>query len=445
MGIRAAFDACVNQLVKVKDWFKRVKNAVLSTLAIKLGSHVMEGYSQQLIEIETRIRELNDALPPGKEIEKVEILTETAKTTNKKDLRELSAFISSISKEDKEMITILAEATKEFKVQDPRSLTRFIKKFSKEGLEKITSLIEKRVLDKVKIDLSGEIDQKIQQIIPDILEIISRGISSSDKEKLKNELEYLKLTLGVGELLPDFDRLEFDEEKQAKRVKRGRVADALEDLWVKDVTAQWKKIDEMRFVMGIILLKSGDYEKAYKIFDNITKINPKLKKVWMNKGIAAGGMRDHEEEIHCYDEALKIDKYLFCWDSVPGSDSDRLIKFLKEDFSINWAEKEDINKKNNDIQVSNGENFVNVKLNENMEKATLEISDGRTQELKIKQMHDKLTVYTDENYALAFYNKAISLKEARKYKEAEQNFEKAYKIDPRLPEVRNREVFNRDE
>ena len=326
-GVEDVIDACVNKSIKFVEWLKRVRDDILSKLLIKLSSHCLKGYSQQLIGIEEKIKEMNDLLPSEGEIQRIADLAKTVGTIPKKDLSDISDFITDFSK-DIAKITTLAVATKEFTERDAKSISKFIKKLSKVELQKAEILVEtkrtirgknakkipndeKNNLEKIIALTNTDALNKIEKTVAaEVLDHVLTSLSNippSKKDAFRDELEYLKLTLGVGELLPDFDRLEFDHEKQAERLKKARNAHILEELKIKDVTEQWKGIDELRISIGIMLLKDGEYESAYKSFDNITKINPELKKVWLNKGIAAGGMRDYKEEINCYDKALEID------------------------------------------------------------------------------------------------------------------------------------------
>ena len=93
-GIERGIVLCTHLLIKLKEWLKRVKNAVFVKLTIKLSANILEGYSQQLIEVERGIRELRDALPQEDKIEKIAELT---RKIHKKDLRAISAFITKIS------------------------------------------------------------------------------------------------------------------------------------------------------------------------------------------------------------------------------------------------------------------------------------------------------------------------------------------------------------
>lgn len=94
---------------------------------------------------------------------------------------------------------------------------------------------------------------------------------------------------------------------------------------------------------------------------------------------------------------------LFCWDSVPGGDNDKLIKFLRNDFDMDWAKNEDISKPyENTILISAGENSAKIMLDKKKEEATLEISDGRTLGLKVKTENGKRNLYGRTIWALAF-------------------------------------------
>ncbi|MCK4734379.1 MAG: hypothetical protein KAT65_18130 [Methanophagales archaeon] len=87
--------------------------------------------------------------------------------------------------------------------------------------------------------------------------------------------------------------------------------------------------------------------------------------------------------------------YLFSWGSVPGDDNERLLRFLKDDHDIDWAENVEISKSDDrkTISISNGEHSIEIIMDEKNKKATLKISDGRTHNLKVKKEDDKLNIY----------------------------------------------------
>lgn len=89
-------------------------------------------------------------------------------------------------------------------------------------------------------------------------------------------------------------------------------------------------------------------------------------------------------------------KYLFSWDNVPGKDDERLLKSLRDEFDIGWAESPEIQKYDGrkTICISKGENSAKIIIIDEKEKeATLKISDGRTYALKVKKKNDKLYIY----------------------------------------------------
>lgn len=78
--------------------------------------------------------------------------------------------------------------------------------------------------------------------------------------------------------------------------------------------------------------------------------------------------------------------YLFSWDNVPGIEDYRLLNFLKDNLDINWTENAKILKTDDKtIRVFTAENSVEITLDKNNEKALLKISDGKTNNLQVKE------------------------------------------------------------
>ena len=89
----------------------------------------------------------------------------------------------------------------------------------------------------------------------------------------------------------------------------------------------------------------------------------------------------------------------FSWDNVPGSDSNELLRCLKEYFDIEWTKYVEIIRKINDgkaIQIRRGGNSAEIKIDEIKEKATLKINDGKTYNLKVKKENGKLIIIFKE-------------------------------------------------
>ena len=58
--------------------------------------------------------------------------------------------------------------------------------------------------------------------------------------------------------------------------------------------------------MGVALVNLRDNNEAVKCYDEAIKINPDVAAAWSNKGIALGNLGKYDEAVKCYDEAIKI-------------------------------------------------------------------------------------------------------------------------------------------
>ena len=94
-------------------------------------------------------------------------------------------------------------------------------------------------------------------------------------------------------------------------------------------------------------------------------------------------------------ERFETTMYFFRWDLVPGDENERLIRVLRDDFAIDWAENAEISKLDKDtIRIFKDGNKAEIHLDKNKKiKATLKISDGRTHILKVKREKGKLNIY----------------------------------------------------
>jgi hypothetical protein len=107
----------------------------------------------------------------------------------------------------------------------------------------------------------------------------------------------------------------------------------------------------------------------------------------------------------------KKQTYLFSWDNVPGSESERLQRILKDDYKFDLAKDAKFHKSDDDmtISISNGENAVEITIEEEKEKATLKIGDGKIIDLKVKKENGKLNIYkqTRVEWFLMWITKAL--------------------------------------
>jgi len=93
-----------------------------------------------------------------------------------------------------------------------------------------------------------------------------------------------------------------------------------------------------------------------------------------------------------------MEKYLFSWDEVPGDNNDKLIDFLDEKYSVEFAKGVKIEKINEGrkIKISDGKNSSLICLNKDKNKAVLEIDNNKTYNFTVKMENGKLNIYTED-------------------------------------------------
>ncbi len=86
---------------------------------------------------------------------------------------------------------------------------------------------------------------------------------------------------------------------------------------------------------------------------------------------------------------------LFNWDEVPGKDSERALKFLRDNLKVDWLENAEIKKSDGDrvITITKENNSLIFKLNKEENKVILEIKSGETYEYTLKEEGNKLNIY----------------------------------------------------
>lgn len=90
----------------------------------------------------------------------------------------------------------------------------------------------------------------------------------------------------------------------------------------------------------------------------------------------------------------KDETYLFSWDDIPGNDSKRLLKFLKEDLKIKEIENPKIEKSDDGkaITIAKENNLLIFKLNNKENTVTLEINGRKIYEYILKEENGKLNI-----------------------------------------------------
>lgn len=104
-------------------------------------------------------------------------------------------------------------------------------------------------------------------------------------------------------------------------------------------------------------------------------------------------------------EALKpyLEKYLFCWDDIPGKDSQKLQEYVSVNYGANWlrtSETVSITKEDGAIVISSGNTSIILKLNNERTEVVLEMDiSGKTHEFKFQARDEngRLNIYFDIN------------------------------------------------
>jgi DNA polymerase III delta prime subunit len=106
-------------------------------------------------------------------------------------------------------------------------------------------------------------------------------------------------------------------------------------------------------------------------------------------------------------ELKKEQEFLFSWNEIPGNDKFRLTELLAKNFGIYWVKTAEIGKSNDGstISVSKENNFLSLRLNKEKTKAILKIDDGRTEEFIAKTENGKLNVYEKTKAILTIDNR----------------------------------------
>ena len=89
-------------------------------------------------------------------------------------------------------------------------------------------------------------------------------------------------------------------------------------------------------------------------------------------------------------------EYIFTWGDVPGSDGEKLLKYLINEYGISWAEGAEIHKSGDGrtITIADGKNSARITLDEiNSGKAWLTIEGGRSENLEVKEKNGEMRIH----------------------------------------------------
>ncbi len=148
---------------------------------------------------------------------------------------------------------------------------------------------------------------------------------------------------------------------------------------IRDVFANFDydimKIDQDQTILRV--KNFSRFEKGYYLHDSHIKFGEGIKTIYIYTSDST--------------EPKKYSgMYLFNWDSVPGSESNKLLGFLKEDLGLDWVENARITKNEDDkiIYIFTEEKSAEIGL-EGTDRAVLRTSNGQAYGLLVKQVKEE--------------------------------------------------------
>ncbi|MCK4248032.1 MAG: hypothetical protein KAX04_05780, partial [Methanomicrobia archaeon] len=216
---------------------------------------------------------------------------------------------------------------------------------------------------------------------------LSRGIIP---KRLKNLFENKRILLSEDIVI----RRESDDEweitgKTKKKTYFVKKESEKLNKW-KIMDEEWKtKYEGKESTFRELLFRSGEWgtrERALSHSYLLSKIQ--------NDSLASNEWKITDRGKEYKIPEFKMDGFLFSWDDAPGYYSERLLRFLREDCDIDWAENAEIRKSDDGktVRIFKDENSAELMI-EKKEKAILKISDGRTYDLKVKEEDGKLYIW----------------------------------------------------
>jgi hypothetical protein len=85
--------------------------------------------------------------------------------------------------------------------------------------------------------------------------------------------------------------------------------------------------------------------------------------------------------------------YLFSWNNIPGSESEKLKYFLKENFNLEWIIDQEFQKKGNSVEASNKKNSVSILLEHDKEYAAIIINGRKIMKLIVEEENGMFNIY----------------------------------------------------
>lgn len=183
------------------------------------------------------------------------------------------------------------------------------------------------------------------------------------------------------------------------------IKDYIQDRWYnlevykKHVLGRYAKLKEL--CMDTIKEVSDTMDQGDQ--RELDSIRSEVREYLSSNGTKRGATLEHDATILAkliYLRTHEIDAHSFRWDDVLGDDMDVLMKILRDDFGVDWAECEGamIDKSDGDktVHITRGEHSAKIMIDEEGGKATLQIDDNRVHNLSVKVVDGKREVYMED-------------------------------------------------
>ena len=181
-----------------------------------------------------------------------------------------------------------------------------------------------------------------------------------------------------------------------------------EEMQPKEAEYYLKKLDSNDCeILDLLLKKSDEALKGDSVSDEqldtiktlITQLFDTKKE--LTHDIIAWGSLIHVIKIMIERDKMDFDPdtsdcmFLFSWDEVPGDDESLLRSFLIDSLHVDWVETAKISKTNNGeaLSISQGESWIEIRLNEDRDIAILKTSEGTVHYLTAYGEDDELYIF----------------------------------------------------
>ncbi len=120
-------------------------------------------------------------------------------------------------------------------------------------------------------------------------------------------------------------------------------------------------------------------------------------------------------ELLIKENLLETEQYLFSWDFIPETGTERLIEFLMQNYHIDWVKTAKVEKTDDDkaIRVYTEKNSLSLRLSDIEARVKLEIDDGRIDNFITKTItkieNGKLNIYSTQNLEVRAVARARTL------------------------------------